>query len=271
MKKTVLVTGASSGIGRQTARLFRQNGWNVIASMRNPENETELNALENVWVSRLDVTDQASIDRTISEGIARFGTIDALVNSAGYGLFGAFESIDRPHFQQQFDVNVFGLMEMVRAVLPVFRAQKTGVIINISSYGGQVALPFATAYAASKFAVEGFSESLSHELYPLGITVKIVEPGSIATNFRNSMQFVPTQIDDYSPVVSSFFSRSATPTAHLQKATEEQVAQTIYLAATDGKQQLRYVIGDDAQFYIDQKYKQTDEAFVTAIREYFVN
>lgn len=271
MKKTVLVTGASSGIGRQTARLFQQNGWNVIASMRSPENEFELNSLENVWVSRLDVTDQSSIKQTVSEGLAHFDSIDALVNSAGYGLFGAFESIDRPHFQHQFDVNVFGLMEMVRAVLPVFRSQKSGAIINISSYGGQVALPFATAYAASKFAVEGFTESLSHELYPLGIAVKIVEPGSIATNFRNSMQFVPSQIDDYAPIVSSFFSRSAAPTAHLQKATDEQVAQTIYLAATDRKQQLRYVIGEDAQFYIDQKYQQTDETFVAAIRDYFVN
>lgn len=271
MKKTVLVTGASSGIGRQTAKLFQQNGWNVIASMRSPENETELNALENVWVSRLDVTDQASIKQTVSEGLAQFGSIDTLVNSAGYGLFGAFESIDQHHFQHQFDVNVFGLMEMVRAVLPIFRAQKEGAVINISSYGGQVALPFATAYAASKFAVEGFSESLSHELYPLGIAVKIVEPGSIATNFRNSMQFVPSQIGDYGPIVSSFFSRSAAPTAHLQKATDDQVAQTIYLAATDGKQQLRYVIGEDAKFYIDQKYEQADETFVTAIRDYFVN
>jgi NAD(P)-dependent dehydrogenase (short-subunit alcohol dehydrogenase family) len=269
--KTVLITGASSGLGKAAAKLFADKGWNVIATMRSPEKEEELSQLANVLVTRLDVQDFDSIGRAVSAGIAHFGKIDALVNNAGYGLMGIFEASNREQIQKQFDVNVFGLMDVTRALLPHFRANKSGVIINISSFGGQVALPTGSFYNATKFAVEGFSESLAYECTAIGVQVKIVEPGSIATNFGASLEFIANPYPEYDELRARFMSRYASTTAHLTKATTDDVAETIYQATTDGQQKLRYVIGPDAQFYIDRKFKNNDEEFVKQMRDSFIN
>ncbi|WP_431209873.1 SDR family oxidoreductase [Puia sp. P3] len=183
MKKTVLVTGASSGFGRETVRLFANKGWNVIATMRSPEKETELSGLEGVKVVRLDVTDKTSVRAAIDAGVREFGGIDVLVNNAGYGAFGALEAAPEEVIRQQMDVNLFGLIEVTKAVLPGMRARKSGVIINVSSIGGRLTFPFSSLYHATKFAVEGLTESLQYELNPLGIRLKIVEPGGYKTNF----------------------------------------------------------------------------------------
>lgn len=153
MKKTVLITGASSGIGKAAAKCFAENGWNVIATMRAPETETELSALQSVLVTRLDVQDQPSIEQAIRAGIARFGKIDALINNAGFSVFGLFEAISREKVREQFDVNVFGVMGVTRAILPHFRENGGGLILNISSRGGIVGLPMNSMYCASKFAL----------------------------------------------------------------------------------------------------------------------
>src|SRR6218665_398777 len=179
MKKTVLITGASSGIGKATSLYFARQGWNVIATMRNPEKETELVNEPNILVSRLEVNDPASINAAIAEGIAKFGKIDALINNAGYGQQGVFEAISTEKIQAQFDVNVFGTMNVTRAMLPHFRANQAGVIVNVSSGAGRVTTPLLSIYSASKFAIEGFSESLAFELDSQNIKVKIVEPGYI--------------------------------------------------------------------------------------------
>jgi NAD(P)-dependent dehydrogenase (short-subunit alcohol dehydrogenase family) len=271
MSKTIIITGASSGFGRETAKLFQQQGWNVVATMRSPENEQELSNLENVLVTRLDVQDSESIQNTVNEVLQRFGSIDVLLNNAGYGLMGVFESAAPDQIQKQFAVNVFGLMDVTRAVLPQMRKQSSGTIINLSSFGGQVGLPFGSLYNSSKFAVEGFSESLSHEVSALGISVKIIEPGGVNTNFRNGLEMIKNEIAEYNPLMGNFFGRYASTTAHLPKATPEDVAQTIYNAATDGKAQLRYVIGEDAQFYIDTKYQNGDPDFIKIMRDRFVN
>jgi len=136
MKKTILITGSSSGIGKATARFFQREGWNVIATMRSPEKETELSALPNVLVARLDVQDSASIAAAVSAGIERFGRIDVLLNNAGYGAYGLLEATPMEKIRRQFDVNVIGLLETTKAVLPHLRANKSGTIINISSIGG---------------------------------------------------------------------------------------------------------------------------------------
>jgi NADP-dependent 3-hydroxy acid dehydrogenase YdfG len=161
MKKTVLITGASSGFGKETAKEFQQNGWNVIATMRSSEKEQELNKLENVFVTRLNVQEPASIEMAVQSGIEKFGNIDVLVNNAGYGLMGVFESATRAQIQNQYAVNVFGLMDVTLALLPHMRQQGKGAIINVTSFGGVVGLPFGSLYNSSKFAVEGFSEALS--------------------------------------------------------------------------------------------------------------
>lgn len=269
MKKTVLITGASSGFGKESAKLFHRKGWNVIASMRSPEKETELDALENVALVPLDVQDSNSIRKAVETGIAKFGTIDALVNSAGYGAMGVFESATMEQIQRQYEVNVFGMMMVTQAVLPVMRKNGEGAIINLSSFGGVVGMPFATLYSSSKFAVEGFSESLSHEVSKLNIRVKIVEPGSVQTNFRNGQEFIQTDLRDYTTIMGNIYTKFAHSTAHLKQATPEEVAATIYNAVIDEGTKLRYVIGEDAQFYFDTKFKNPESAFVQTIRGFF--
>ena len=177
--KTILITGASSGIGAATARHFQSNGWNVIATMRNPAGDTDLGALENLHLTRLDVTDAGSITTAVGEGIERFGQIDVLLNNAGYGAYGALEAFTMDRIRRQFDTNVIGLMEVTKAVLPHFRQNRSGTVINISSIGGQITFPLGALYHGTKFAVEGLSESLHYELEPLGIRVRIVQPGMI--------------------------------------------------------------------------------------------
>src|SRR6195952_1456194 len=266
MSKTIMITGSSTGFGRETVKLFQLHGWNVVATMRSPENEQELNALENVLVTRLDVQDDSTIQNALQEATHRFGKIDVLVNNAGFGLMGVFESASPEQIRKQYAVNVFGLMDVTRAVLPQMRQQGNGTIINISSFGGQVGLPFGSLYNSSKFAVEGFSESLSHEVSTFGISVKIIEPGGVATNFRTGMEMIKNEIPEYNPLMGNFFGRYASTTAHLPKATPGDVAKTILEAATDGKTQLRYVIGEDAQFYIDTKYQNSDPDFIKIMR-----
>jgi NAD(P)-dependent dehydrogenase (short-subunit alcohol dehydrogenase family) len=271
MNKTVIITGASSGFGRETAKIFQKQGWNVVATMRSPEKEQELNKLQNVLVTRLDVQDSGSIETAVKEALQHFGSIDVLVNNAGFGLMGVFESAKEEQIYKQYSVNVFGLMNVTRAVLPQMRQQGGGSIINLSSFGGQVGLPFGSLYNSSKFAVEGFSESLSHEVAAFGISVKIIEPGGVATNFREGIEMIKNEVPEYNELMGNFFGRYASVTADLPKATPEDVAQTIYQASTDNKTQLRYVIGQDAQFYIDTKYENNDSEFIKIMRDRFVN
>ena len=180
---------------------------------------------------------------------------------------GVFESSDENQIQKQFEVNVFGLMNMTKAVLLTMRKQKSDVIINISSFGGVTAGPFASLYNSSKFAVEGFSEALHFELSSFGISVKIVEPGSVATNFRNGMEMIQNTIEDYIPELVAFIPKFTKRTEHLTKATTEEVAETIFEAATDNQPKLRYSIGDDAKFYIDLKNKNSEEDFLKLMQE----
>src|SRR5262245_7714164 len=166
MSKTILITGASSGIGKATAKYFQKKGWNVVATMRRPEKEQELTALDRVLVVRLDVQDPASIVSAVKAAIERFGKIDVLLNNAGYGAYGPLEATPMEKIRRQFDVNVIGLLETTKALLPQFRANRDGVIVNISSIGGRITFPLGTLYHGTKFAVEGLSEALSWEMEP---------------------------------------------------------------------------------------------------------
>jgi len=207
MAKTVFITGASSGFGREASNLFQQHGWNVIATMRSPEKEIKLDKLEHVLVTKLDVQDSKSIENAIKAGVERFANIDILINSAGYGLMRVFESATSEQIKNLFEVNVFGLMEVTRQVLPYLRTNGSGTIINISSIGGVVAMPFGSLYISSKFAVEGLSESIAHELSSLNILVKIIEPGSIDTNFRNDLEMIKNDKEVYDPIMAAYFPR----------------------------------------------------------------
>lgn len=264
--KTVLITGASSGFGKETALRFQREGYNVVATMRSPEKDNELGQMANVLILKLDVTDQKSIDSAVDAALERFGAIDVLVNNAGYGLIGVFEASTPEQISAQYNVNVFGLMKVTKAVLPGMRKQRAGCIVNISSFGGITAGQFSSLYNSSKFAVEGFSEALSHELAFLNIGVKIIEPGSVATNFRSGMEMIDNTISDYDQELAELMKRYVARTAHLNKATAAEVANIIYEAATDDSNKLRYVVGDDAAFYIDLKQKNSEADFLRAMR-----
>ncbi len=244
MQKTVFITGASSGIGRATALLFQKEGWKVAATMRSPEKEKELIKLPNLICVRLDVTDSASIKQAIIDTLTHFKSIDALVNNAGYGLVGPFEASSPEQAQAQFATNVFGLIEVTRAILPHFRERRAGTLINVTSMGGRITFPFYSLYHGTKWAVEGFSESLQHELRPLNIKVKIVEPGPIKTDFYHRSMVVTkdSEIAEY----NSLFARAMPnmQAAGEKGASPEAVASVIFRAATDNSWRLRYPAGN---------------------------
>jgi NAD(P)-dependent dehydrogenase (short-subunit alcohol dehydrogenase family) len=260
MKKTVLITGASSGFGKVAAKLFHTKDWNVIATMRSPEKETELSTLSNVFISKLDVTDKLSIQNTVKEGIEKFGKIDVLVNNAGYGAMGALEAATEEQVKQQFDVNFFGLIEVTKAVLPGMRQQRSGTIINVSSVGGRVTFPFSSLYHATKFAVEGLTESMQYELNPLGVRLKIVEPGGYKTEFagRSMTLFSTDGLNDYQPAFNKFMGMID----HWPMSENiVEVADAIYEAATDGTEKLRYPVGHDAVQLIATRQQMGDVDF----------
>ena len=267
--KTILITGASSGIGKETAKLFQSKGWNVIATMRNPENESELKHLENVLVAKLDVLDVDSIQNAFIEGVQKFGSIDVLLNNAGYGAYGPLESFSRERILRQFNTNVIGLLDATRTVLPHFRQNKKGIIINISSIGGKITFPMGSLYHGTKFAVEGISESLSYEVAQFGGRVKIVEPGMIATDFSGrSLDFSNDEnITEYQDLVSSLM--AAMPAMAENASPASLVAEVIFKAATDGTDQLRYTAGEDAKMLMANRQQYDDATFLSSIKSQF--
>lgn len=269
MSKTILITGASSGIGKETAKLFQSNGWNVIATMRSPENETELKQLENVLVAKLDVLDLDSIKTAFEEGIEKFGSVDVLLNNAGYGAYGPLEAFSREKIVRQFNTNVIGLLDVTKTVLPHFRQNKKGIIINISSIGGKLTFPLGSLYHGTKFAVEGISESLNYEVEQFGGQVKIIEPGMIATDFGGrSFDFSNDEnITEYQYIVNALM--TALPTMAENASPASVVAKVIFEAATDGKNQLRYTAGEDAKILIENRKQYDDATFIGGIRSQF--
>lgn len=269
MTNTVLITGTSSGLGRAAARLFEAKSWNVVATMRTPERETELNRLERVLVARLDVRDPASIEAAVAAGIARFGRIDALVNNAGYGAYGPLEATPADKIRRQFDVNVLGLLATTQALLPHFRANRGGTIVNVSSVGGRIAFPLGTLYHGTKFAVEGLSEALHYELAALGVRVRIVEPGGINTDFGGrSLDFSnDPEITEYQPLVRSVLDVMGPMVS--QGSSPEQIAEVVYAATTDEGDRLRYEAGADAQQMLAGRRATNDADFFDDMKARF--
>lgn len=241
--KTILITGASTGIGKETAKYFAAKGWNVAATMRSPEKEKELDKIANIKVFKLDVMDEASIQKAIDDTISAFGGIDVLYNNAGYALVGAFEAMSNEQLRRQFDTNVFGVMSVTRALLPYFRERKTGTIINTTSMGGLITFPLYSVYHSTKWALEGLMESLQFELKQFNIRIKNVEPGAIKTDFYDrSLDFVTkTGLTAYDAYVEA-------ANTNMLKFGENApgpliVAKKVYQAANDGSYQLRYPVG----------------------------
>ena len=241
--KTVFITGASSGIGKATAQLFQRNGWNVIATMRNPQAEKELAKLKNVKLIPCDVTNPDSVKNAVTEGINAFGRIDALINNAGYYAVGPLEAATHEQIQRQLDTNLLGLITVTKELVPYFRQQKSGAIINISSIAGIISIPLQSLYHATKWGVEGFSEALQYELRPFHIRVKIIEPGVIKTDFLGRSM---TMLQNKTLTEYETYSQNVMKNIHAngeKGSSPEKVASTIYRAATDNRNKLRYATG----------------------------
>lgn len=239
MAKTVLITGASSGFGRDTALLFKSKGWNVAASMRSPDKAEGWTVPAGLFAPKLDVTDRASMQSAIDETVSRFGRIDVLVNNAGFGLLGPLEGASPADIRREIGTNLMGVIEMTQLVLPLMRAAGSGVIVNVSSVGGRATLPLFSTYHATKFAVERLTETLQYELQSHGIRVKLVEPGGSKTNF-DSRSMVRTPHPAYTALSNGVDKTWARTAANLPGP--EKVAQMIYRAATDRTTRLRYPV-----------------------------
>jgi NAD(P)-dependent dehydrogenase (short-subunit alcohol dehydrogenase family) len=239
--KTVLITGSSSGYGLETARHFLTQGWNVVATMRTPR-EDLLPRSGRLRVLALDVTKPESIAALLEA----CGPIDVLVNNAGIGVVGAFEATPMATVREVFETNTFGVMAMTQAVLPQFRARKSGVVVNVTSSATLAAMPLAAVYTASKTAIEGFTGSLAFELEAFDVRVKLVEPGyapttRFASNGSKRMEgLIP---EAYAPFAERIFAAFAQPAA---VTLESDVAEAVWQAATDTTGQLRFPAGADA-------------------------
>lgn len=266
MQKTIFITGASSGLGKATALLFQKNGWKVIATMRNPEKEDELNKLDNVLLLPLDVTNLEQIDLII-ESVINEHSVDVVMNNAGYGLIGALESLTNDQIQCQIETNLFGVIRVTKAFTAHFREKKSGLFLNITSTFGLIGFPTCSIYSATKFAIDGFSESLAHELVQFGIQVKIIAPGGMQTDFAiRSMEI--GQHDAYQQLVTEV-SKGYSPEKLANYTKVEDVAQIVYEAATDNKNKLRYIAGNDAVALYEERIKLGAETQVKGIKAMF--
>lgn len=268
MTKTIFITGASSGLGKASAKLFAGKGWNVIATMRIPANETELNLIEGITLLPLDVTNKIQIEQTAQKAISK-GKIDVVFNNAGYGLAGPFEGASDAQLTKEIDTNLLGVMRVTQAFISHFRENNGGLFITTTSIGGLVTFPYNSVYHATKWALEGWSESLAFELKQFGIGVKTVSPGGIKTDF-SGRSLAKTQHPAYNEQFVKVASAFRDPERAKTYSTAEQIADVVYEAASDGKDQLRYVAGEDAKGLYAQRLEVGEVAFRKGIEEAFI-
>ena len=267
MRQVALITGCSSGIGYETALTLARNGFCTYAGVRNTKNSDTLEkkiAKEKLDLNilQLDVNDKSSIENAVNQIKTEEKRIDVLINNAGYGLVGFFEEIRLDEIRRQFETNFFGVLTVTKKVIPLMRDQKSGTIINISSGAGQVGFPGISAYVSTKFAIEGFSESLMYELFPFGIRVIIIEPGVIKTNF-----FHNCIVSEKSSKKSSSYSNSLKKIQKNIELMQEhatspvEVAKVILQALKTDEPKQRYVVGNDAAMILEAKKSLSDIEF----------
>ncbi len=268
MTKTIFITGASTGLGRATAQLFAAKGWKVIATMRNPDKAAELDKVAGVTVLPLDVTNLAQIAEAAGKALA-LGPIDVLFNNAGYGLAGAFEGATDAQLVDQINTNLLGVMRVTQALLPAMRERGQGTIITTTSIGGLVTFPFNSVYHATKWGLEGWSESLAFELEPFGIRVKTVAPGGISTDFAGR-SLVFTTHPAYMAAIGKVMAAFTNPERRTQSSTAEQIAEVVYEAAVDASDHVTLVAGADAKANYAQRLAIGIDAFRAGVRQMFL-
>ena len=246
MAKTVLITGTSSGYGKAIAQRFLDEGWNVVATMRRPTPDLFNPNKGQLKLLPLDVTDPDSINTAITQAIEEFGSIDVLVNNAGIGIVGAFEATPMATVREVFETNTFGVMALSQAIIPQFRSQNSGVLVNVTSSVTLARMPLAAAYTASKAAIEGFTGSLAFELEAFNIQVKLVEPGYAPTtrfSANGGARMEGLIPEAYASFAQPIFAKFATPTLVTK---ESDVADAVWRAVNDQTGQLRFPAGADA-------------------------
>jgi len=267
MRQVALITGSSSGIGYETSLALARSGFCTYAGVRNTKNSDILEkkiAKEKLDLNilQLDVNDKSSIDNAINRIKTEEKRIDVLINNAGYGLVGFFEELGLDEIRKQFETNFFGVLNVTKKVIPIMREQNRGTIINLSSGAGQVGFPGISAYVSTKFAIEGFSESLMYELFPFGIRVIIIEPGVIKTNFFNNCI-----VSDKSSKKGSLYSNSLKKIQNNIELMQEhatppiEVAKVILQALKTDEPKQRYVVGNDAVMILEAKRSLSDIEF----------
>ncbi|MEQ1866616.1 MAG: SDR family oxidoreductase [Micropepsaceae bacterium] len=268
MSKTIFITGSSTGLGRASALLFASRGWKVIATMRNPAKESELGKVSGITLLPLDVTKPTEIEAAAAKALA-MGPVDVLFNNAGYGLAGAFEAASDAQLKDELDTNLLGVMRVTKAFLPALRERGQGTIVTTTSIGGLVTFPFNSVYHATKWGLEGWSESLAYELAPLGIRVKTVAPGGIATDFSTrSIVFTPHPA--YAGALAKVMAAFMDPERRKSGSTAEQIAEVVFQAATDESERVTFVAGEDAKVTYAQRLAVGVEAFRKGMRERFL-
>jgi NAD(P)-dependent dehydrogenase (short-subunit alcohol dehydrogenase family) len=276
--KVAVVTGSSSGIGYETSLLLARNQFATYATMRNMNKSSEVRDIASkekipLNVIQLDVNDDTSVHDAIDTIVKENGRIDVLVNNAGYDLFGPLEESSIDEIKQQFETNVFGVIRTTKAVIPTMRKQGNGIIVNISSVGGTVGLfPFTTAYHASKFAIEGFTESLRQELADFNIHIILIEPGSISSNFAMNIKTAKGFDPNKSPyakmaqqVLQGFESIPAAYSSHPSK-----VAHTILNVLNSPNPELRNPVGKDAESIFKARAQLSDKELEQWARESYM-
>src|SRR6266487_5030287 len=274
--KVAVVTGSSSGIGYETSLILARNGYLTYATMRDLEKSVTIKSVATkerlpLRVVQLNVTEERSINDAIHSIISEVGKIDVLVNNAGYGLNGAFEELAMEEIKAQYETNLFGVIRVTQAVLPIMRKQKTGIIVNISSGAGRFGYPGGSAYVSTKFALEGLSESMAYELEPFRIKVVLVEPGVIKTNFVNSMVASKKSQDPNSPY-AQFMQNVATSFQHMIEggSSSDVVAKVVLEAVTSENPSLRYLAGKDVETWMEGKRSMSDEEFLKTMKQNFM-
>lgn len=267
MHQVALITGCSSGIGYETALLLGRNGFRTFATMRNTKKSDSLQEVIrkeglDVSIRQLDVNDDASIENTINNIKNEANRIDILINNAGFGLVGFFEDLTLDEIRDQFETNFFGVLNITKKIIPIMRLQKSGTIINISSGAGQVGFPGISAYVSTKFAIEGFSESLMYELLPYGIKVVIIEPGVIKTDFFRNCKVSEHSMkknSTYSPSLDKFQRNIELMQEHATSPTD--VAKVIIQVLGNNEPKQRYIVGNDVAMILEAKKNLSEIEF----------
>lgn len=268
-KKVAIVTGGSSGIGLETSFLLARNGFYTYVTMRNLDKSKAITNIKqkeklSLEILQLDVTDEESVKEAIHKITNEQERIDVLVNNAGYALVGPFEELSIEEFKEQFETNVFGVIRVTQAVLPIMRRQRCGTIVNISSIAGKIGFPLTSAYVSSKFALEGLSESMAYEIEQFGIKVILIEPGVIKTNFDNNLKIGKRVAIDHN---SSYAEMTQKRISRFKPRFESgsppiEVAKVILKAiASENPSELRYLVGNDAFKLMEIRNNISDKEF----------